>query len=58
MKGIKRCRKNHPLTHKEAAALLKLLKTNPEVCEGCDIKPCLLAGYIFGKLEQSQEMSK
>lgn len=36
-------------THAEARKILKQLKTNPEVCDECNIKPCTMALYLFGK---------
>ena len=34
--------------HKEVRKILKQLKTNPEVCENCKIKSCVLVKYIWG----------
>lgn len=41
------CNKAIP-THKKAGKILKQLKTHPEVCEKCKIKPCSFAVYIYG----------
>lgn len=49
MSELKRICTNQPLTHSEARKVLKQLKINPEVCEKCDINPCVLAMYIWGK---------
>ncbi len=42
------CTKN-PLSHSEAAKVIKQLKRSPEVCDHCDIEPCVMAIYVFGK---------
>ena len=43
------CQDNKFPTHEEARKIIKQLKTNPEVCEKCNIKPCKLANYLWGK---------
>lgn len=54
---IKRiCQAGTGLTHKQGRKVFKQLKTNPEVCETCDIKPCVFAEYLWGKSPQVQEM--
>ena len=42
------CKKEIP-THSEARKIVKQLKTNPEVCDGCKIKPCTYAIYLYGR---------
>lgn len=46
---VKRICTNRIPNHSEAREALEQLRTNPEVCEKCNIKPCVLAVYIFGK---------
>lgn len=46
---IKRICTSKPLDHSTARKVLKQLKTNPEVCEECRIKPCVFALYLWGK---------
>lgn len=43
------CQKGMVATHVIGAKILEQLKTNPEVCEGCDVKPCVFAVYLWGK---------
>ena len=43
------CKKNKIPTYKEASKILSQLHTNPEVCEECQIKPCVFGLYVFGK---------
>ena len=45
---IKRICTNEKLDHSTARKVLKQLKTNPEVCENCKIKPCVFALYLWG----------
>jgi len=47
-KTVKKLCANKMPTHKEAAKILKQLKSNPDVCEKCEIKPCTLAKYLYG----------
>ena len=54
MSKVKRICTNHSLTHSEAQKVLKQLKTNPEVCEECNIKPCVFAIYIWGNKDLSE----
>lgn len=42
------CKKNKVPTHKEASAIHKQLRINPEVCDNCKIKPCVYGLYIWG----------
>jgi hypothetical protein len=39
---------NKDLTHERAAKVMKQLKKNPELCEVCKTKPCVLAKYLYG----------
>lgn len=43
------CRATNHISHSKAREVVKQLKINPEICEGCNIKPCVLAVYIFGE---------
>ena len=40
--------------HSKARKALRQLKTNPEVCEECNIEPCTLALYIWSKADESR----
>ncbi|KKN55612.1 hypothetical protein LCGC14_0580840 [marine sediment metagenome] len=48
-KDVKRLCTNEMPTHKEASAIMKQLRVNPEVCDNCKIKPCTYGQYVFGK---------
>lgn len=45
---INRKRLSHSIARKVHRQLLK----NPEVCDGCNIRPCALAMYLYGKRQQ------
>lgn len=47
---VKRICTSGNLSHLEARKVLNQLKTNPEVCDECDIKPCVLAKYLWGEI--------
>jgi len=42
------CTESKLLDATTAEEVIKQLKTNPEVCEKCTIKPCRLVMYVFG----------
>jgi len=45
---VKRLCKNGIIpNHSEAKKIIKQLKRNPEVCENCKIKPCVLGKYLW-----------
>ena len=44
------CHKDKQLNHQEAVKVYKQLRMHPEVCDDCDIKPCIFAEYMYGKL--------
>ena len=44
----KRICTSQKLDHSTARKVLKQLKTNPEVCEKCKIKPCIFTLYLWG----------
>lgn len=50
MKITKICTNKIP-SHAEASKILQQLKTNPEVCDDCKIKPCTYALFLYGKKE-------
>jgi len=43
------CQKDKIPNHEDAAKILKHLKTNPVICDDCEIKPCVFALYLYGK---------
>jgi len=49
------CAEGEQLTHQEAAAVYKQLLRHPEICDDCDIKPCVFAEYMYGKLTSASE---
>ena len=49
------CQDGKSLTHKQARKVLKQLQINPEVCDSCDIKPCVFGSYMYGKLMRQNE---
>lgn len=44
------CRKDKQLNHQEAREVYKQLLIYLEVCDDCDIKSCVFAEYMYGKL--------
>lgn len=51
------CEKDKLPNHKEASKILKQLGVNPEVCDGCKIKPCIYGLYLWGTKKQILEIS-
>lgn len=45
---VKRICTKQKLDHFMAKKVIKQLKTNPEVCDECKIKPCVLMVYVYG----------
>lgn len=45
---VKRICTKQKLDYPTARKVVNQLKTNPEVCDECKIKPCVLALYIYG----------
>lgn len=45
---VKRICTNQMLSHSDARRVVRQLRTNPEVCDECDIKPCVLSLYVYG----------
>ena len=49
------CHKGKQLTHQEAVRVYEQLQLHLEVCDDCDIKPCIFAEYMYGKLMDHSE---
>jgi hypothetical protein len=41
------CKRGLELSHSKAREILPQLKKNPEVCEKCRIRPCILVKYLY-----------
>ena len=52
---VKRLCTNKLPTHAEASQIGAQLKTNPEICEDCSIRPCTYSLYVYGGKELIEE---
>ncbi len=52
---VKRICTYEKLDHATAGKVLIQLRTHPEVCNYCRIKPCVLAIYIWGTKEERRK---
>lgn len=55
MRKVKRICTKQNLNHSKARKVHRQLQTNPEICDECDIKPCVFAKYMYEKLLKNKK---